>query len=230
MKQFGTDWRFCPECQCIQHRVVNDIATGSEIEWQKCNHDFRPNSPKAVLDNQATEAAELGMNPYKVRTYQSPQELERFLAAVDYNIMCNGPHANTIIEIGSFHGGTAKRMSDLWGPDKLICVDRCFDYWLAGELPNATLVQGNSTDPATIESVKSVLAGDPVDLLFIDGDHSYAGEIADYRAYEPFVRRGGIIALHDTHAIPDVGRVFNEIPGRVKVDIFSYQGIGFVVK
>ena len=75
-----------------------------------------------------------------------------------------------------------------------------------------------------------MLAGEPVDLLFIDGDHSYSGEMADYRAYEPFVRAGGIIALHDTHSIWGVGMVFYEIPGRVRVDIYSYQGIGFVVK
>jgi len=227
MKKFGVDWRFCPECQCIQHYIVNDVATGSATEWSHCNHDYRPNSAKAVLANQRAELEELGMPEYDVRTYQSPYELEGF---IDLAWRYLNERAPVIVEIGSFHGGTANRLAQSFRPQKLICVDRCFDYWLAGEIPNTTLVHGNSADPATVAAVKKVLAGEPVDLLFIDGDHSYSGEMADYRAYEPFVRAGGIIALHDTHSIWGVGMVFYEIPGRVRVDIYSYQGIGFVVK
>lgn len=37
-----------------------------------------------------------------------------------------------------------------------------------------------------------------IDLLFIDGDHTYAGCAADIAAWTPHVRVGGKVAFHDT--------------------------------
>jgi predicted O-methyltransferase YrrM len=34
-------------------------------------------------------------------------------------------------------------------------------------------------------------------LLFIDGDHTYAGVSQDFKVYGSLVRPGGLIALHD---------------------------------
>jgi len=228
MKQFGVDWRFCPECQKIQH--VNggrlNSMTGEQFTiWHECDHDYRPNSAKSVLENQARELKELGRPPYFVRTYQSPHELENFLLLAAEHMHDQG----VIVEIGSFHGGNASIMAGFFYPRKLVCIDRCFDYWLADGL-KCHKIQGESTAPWTMQQLIEELNGEKIDLLFIDGDHSYAGEMADYQLYSPLVRDGGIIALHDTHSIPDVGRVFNDIPGKVKIDIFSYQGIGLVVK
>lgn len=227
MKKFGVDWRFCPECQCIQHYIVNDPAN-SAVEWTHCNHDYRPNSAKAVLENQAMELDQIGSGDLRelfgeVRTYQSPYEIDSTIAIVRWIF---GKPMN-IVEIGSFHGGTANLMRFYLPTKKLVCVDRCFDYWMAGDI-GCIKIEGDSV--ASIGRVEEVLAGEPIDLLFIDGDHSYAGEMADYRTYESLVREGGIIALHDTHSIADVGRVFQEIPGKMKIDIYSYQGIGLVVK
>jgi len=36
-----------------------------------------------------------------------------------------------------------------------------------------------------------------VDLLFLDGDHSYEGTLADLRGYVPKIKPGGILAMHD---------------------------------
>jgi predicted O-methyltransferase YrrM len=36
-----------------------------------------------------------------------------------------------------------------------------------------------------------------IDLVFVDGDHSYDGCRADIAAWTPFVKRGGVIAFHD---------------------------------
>ncbi len=54
-----------------------------------------------------------------------------------------------------------------------------------------TLVEGESpwVDPRQV-------AGE-IDLLFIDGDHRSPWIVADFRAWEPFVRIGGVIAFHD---------------------------------
>lgn len=50
-----------------------------------------------------------------------------------------------------------------------------------------------------------ITAGEPdvdvIDLLFIDGDHSFKGCLNDLNAYYPKLRKGGICLLHDFHGI-----------------------------
>lgn len=58
------------------------------------------------------------------------------------------------------------------------------------------LLRANSHDRETIEQASSLL-GQPIDLLFIDGDHSYEGVKADFEDYGPLVRTGGLIGFHD---------------------------------
>ena len=49
-----------------------------------------------------------------------------------------------------------------------------------------------------------------VDLLFIDGDHSYDGVIADWNAYKGFVKAGTIVVFHDWGWAEGVKRVIEE--------------------
>lgn len=46
-------------------------------------------------------------------------------------------------------------------------------------------------------------------LVFIDGDHSYAGCKADFKAWAPHVMRLGFVVFHDT-TIEDIARVADE--------------------
>ncbi|RPH56645.1 MAG: class I SAM-dependent methyltransferase, partial [Acidobacteria bacterium] len=43
-----------------------------------------------------------------------------------------------------------------------------------------------------------------LDVLFIDGDHSYEGVRRDFEMYRPLVREGGLIVFHDI--VPDFGQ------------------------
>jgi cephalosporin hydroxylase len=56
---------------------------------------------------------------------------------------------------------------------------------------------GSSYAPEMVERVSRHLNGQKLDLLFIDGDHSFAGVASDFSAYRHFVRDGGIIICHD---------------------------------
>lgn len=38
---------------------------------------------------------------------------------------------------------------------------------------------------------------DPIDMIFIDGDHLYSGICADIDAWYPLIKKGGIISGHD---------------------------------
>ncbi len=51
-----------------------------------------------------------------------------------------------------------------------------------------------------------------VDILFIDGDHSYESAKADYEKYTPFVKHGGIIFMHDViHPKLGINQFWKEI-------------------
>jgi len=62
-------------------------------------------------------------------------------------------------------------------------------------------IVGNSQAPDTMKALLDRLAGYPIDLLFIDGDHSYEGVKADYTLYSPMVKH--LIAFHDICLIRD---------------------------
>jgi len=223
-KGYLKSWRFCEECQ----NVVHKSGDGS---WPACSHDWRPNSPAGVLSNQKKEldyALSLRtemLDEDAPRCYQSPIELEYLIAMLPR--IC--PIAPIIIvEIGSYHGGTAAILKKKF-KCQLICIDLNFEHWTAPE-DIAIRIEGDTRDETTLEAVKKYLNNKPVDFLFIDGDHSLDGARNDWAKYSPLVRNGGVIAFHDTDAIPAVKQVFDEVPGNVKINIVSYQGIGIVIK
>jgi len=59
-------------------------------------------------------------------------------------------------------------------------------------------ILGDSRSPETLKTLQSRLKGVPINLLFIDGDHSYEAVKSDYEMYGPLV--SNIIALHDVYS------------------------------
>jgi len=78
----------------------------------------------------------------------------------------------------------------------------------------------------------------PFDLVLVDGDHSYAGGMADLVNVWPLVAPGGFVAFHDiTHpAHPDLMKCFTDFIDMHKAEVSeSYTvmepyGVGVVVK
>lgn len=62
------------------------------------------------------------------------------------------------------------------------------------------LIQGNSRDAGTITKVRDIFKTEPVDLLFIDGDHEFAGVEADFLNYAPLIVPGGFIVFDDANS------------------------------
>jgi predicted O-methyltransferase YrrM len=117
-----------------------------------------------------------------------------------------------VLEIGTASGGTLFLLTRVATPDALlISVDlrrgqfgggyprwRCPLYRsFAREAQRVELVRGDSHSADTGRRIRSRLHGEPLDLLFVDGDHTYEGVKQDVADYGPLVRTGGIIALHD---------------------------------
>lgn len=52
----------------------------------------------------------------------------------------------------------------------------------------------------------------PIDVLFIDGDHTYEGVKDDWENFSPFVKKGGWVVFHDCdETSPGVVKLFDEI-------------------
>ena len=71
-----------------------------------------------------------------------------------------------------------------------------------------------------------------IDVLLIDGDHSYEGVKADYERFEPFVKEGGIILMHDVlWAHKGVVRLFWDEVDYPKTALpLSKSGLGIIYK
>jgi predicted O-methyltransferase YrrM len=70
----------------------------------------------------------------------------------------------------------------------------------AGPRQTAVAIKGDSHQEETVNLVKGLIQHG-LDLLFIDGDHSYKGVKEDFSRYSLLVKKGGWIAFHDI--IPD---------------------------
>jgi predicted O-methyltransferase YrrM len=138
-----------------------------------------------------------------------------------------------VLEIGTFRGGTLFVLARLSHPDAtLISLDLpdsgfgSFSRKLQEPLfrsftrsrQRLLLLREDSHSEETRSRVAKTLNA-PLDLLFIDGDHSYPGVKSDYEMYSPLVREAGIIAFHDiANTLTDygVGRFWNEVKNSFK--------------
>ena len=161
-----------------------------------------------------------------------------------------------ILEIGTANGGTLFSLARVAAPDALVVsldlpegpYGGGYQRWkkplfrsFARPGQRIVLLRGNSHHPGSLERVEAALGGEPLDLLFIDGDHTYEGVKSDYRMYAPLVRTGGIVAFHDivSHkSDPGYGvhRLWKEIersaPSRTFVESWEQNasGIGVLIK
>jgi predicted O-methyltransferase YrrM len=114
---------------------------------------------------------------------------------------------SVIAEIGSYLGASACFLaSGGWGRvSRVYCIDtwendamsegprKTFDDFLE----NISMFK-NVMVPLKGKSIEVVkLLGGPVDLLFLDGDHSYEAVVTDLKTYLPKVKAGGLLILHD---------------------------------
>lgn len=180
--------------------------------------------------------------------YQHREELEPFIAFVQGRGL-----TGNICEIGAFTGGGIELFCHM-ATGLMISIDLPGGPW-GGELvqaeernrraaehhPNFTGILGNSRHNATLAAFDAALYGQMLDLLFIDGDHSYAGVQADWELYGGYVRSGGAVAFHDIidcerHARDgvEVKRLWDQLKTRYEHYEFTdgpgdWGGIGVVI-
>jgi hypothetical protein len=59
------------------------------------------------------------------------------------------------------------------------------------------LIDGDSHTISVQNAMERAVGGQGIDVLFIDGDHTYEGVRSDYLNYRDLVSDGGIVAFHD---------------------------------
>lgn len=141
---------------------------------------------------------------------QDATELRNLVAL----LMRNPPR--NVVEIGVRRGGTIAIWHALCsgivvGVDlpEIFNTDR--HQQLAHQYPRFRSVLSDSHDPSTLVAVSVCLESEPVDFLFIDGDHSYEGVRQDWEMYSPMVRPGGLVGFHDIADTPYMRSVDNNV-------------------
>jgi predicted O-methyltransferase YrrM len=142
---------------------------------------------------------------------QNPVELREFLELLYER------RPKVVVEIGTASGGHFYCLSQVADPSALmISID-----FVGGNFGRSTtnvetklyatfgppgqrfeFIRQSSAFHSTLTMLKEILGGQEIDLLYLDGDHSYAGIKADYERFEPLVAKDGIIAFHDMLEIP----------------------------
>lgn len=160
---------------------------------------------------------------------QNDDELLRFLERV------RDLRPRVVVEIGTARGGMLFCFSQLAARDAvLVSIDlpgapNCGGQTEVERQVFATFgpltqrfhfIPDDSHLAASRARLVEILAGRQVDLLFIDGDHSYAGCMADFSMYHDLVGPDGVIAFHDICTFPDewpgagVGLAWQEIKAK----------------
>lgn len=163
-----------------------------------------------AIDLDALAVRALGVFP----ALQNPVELRRFLELVATRT------PRIVVEIGTAAGGLFQALAQVADPEAtLVSIDLFAgpgDDAVCDLLPafaqraqSVHVLRGSSLARSTREHLVRVLDGRPIDLLVIDGDHSYGGTRSDFETFSPLVGTGGLVAMHDVAVLPEnSGREF----------------------
>jgi predicted O-methyltransferase YrrM len=131
------------------------------------------------------------------------------------NVICKLFDIKNYLEIGVHNGGSMSYVVSENKSKKCIGIDLfedCTGHYVKDSITkqksfdninrnniNSTikLIKGNSTSNKTINKLKEEFKENEIDLLFIDGDHSYIGVKNDFLNYHPFVKTNGLIVFDD---------------------------------
>lgn len=136
------------------------------------------------------------------------------------NILRKLPPHPVILEIGTFRGLSSALMAQQRKDAKITTIDSHigmpgFDYLDSSEervLKNLKKFGvSERVKHYPLSSQKFQYAGNRLDLLFIDGDHTYKGVDYDYHKFAPWVKKGGWIIFHDFGTFAGVTTFCNRI-------------------
>ena len=200
----------------IERKARNSIAWQWLEDQRRSNRKLRDAARMPKLEETASWEARID---YANHFFAPNQHRAEILGLLNW---VAEKQPSTAIEIGTFQGGTSFLLSCFPSVRKIVMIDLFVqNRRLLKELSRPgvewNFVDGDSKKPSTVAKVARLLGSDTVDILFIDGDHTWAGVAGDFLAYAKKVRKGGTIAFHDI--VPDYGRRFGTNTGRYAGDV-----------
>lgn len=120
----------------------------------------------------------------------------------------------TYVEIGSYKGNSAALMLSHPRPTRVFAIDCCtltfsgkqqsdviernIEYICGSSAASGfKLYKGMSGNKDILDQVYRDVGAGQADILFIDGDHSHGGVVADWNNYHRLVKRGGWVVFDD---------------------------------
>jgi len=177
----------------------------------------------------------------KIRPMQVPWEIRQLLQIIEE------AKIEIMLEIGTANGGTLFLFNQVADPRAMIISMDLPGGPFGGGYPSwksiiykrfkkrgqrLYLIRGDVHNQQTLDNVKSILNGETLGFLFVDGDHTYEGVKMDFEMYAPLMKDGGIIALHDivpgpAERVGGVPRFWKEIKTKyVNLEIVKNQNQG----
>lgn len=159
---------------------------------------------------------------YTYPDFQPAQKSSEIKKIMD---LASSPKVKTICEIGTYKGGSLFLLAQAAASDTLlISVDieykdgrRRIYSKFAKPGQHIKCIKGDTHELSTIERIRRILRGRKIDLLFIDGDHSFFGVMNDYIRFSPLVSEGGVIVFHDV-----------QMDSKMRVGVKSESDVGGV--
>jgi predicted O-methyltransferase YrrM len=198
-------------------------VVGSHKHARRAARSLRSAAERATEPEQLRDAMASLPGPVHLRAVQVPSEIDALLA------LLRAEPPRRVLEIGTAEGGTLYLLA--WASDpaaRILSLDiREYEPGRVGlyrsfgrRTQRIEVMRTDSRSDATRAEVERFFAHEPLDLLFIDGDHSYDAVRDDYERYSPLVRIGGLVAFHDIvegpeSAVGGVPRFWREVRGEL---------------
>jgi hypothetical protein len=214
----------------IRERIVNvDLTKGFDLS------QVRGSAPVSPQPESGEKVRDLFGHKVTSFVHQTPIEHLESLRNLCYEERGRKDRVINIWEIGSWVGESAIAMASIGDGVHVRCVDtwggtngditgtiasqasskEIYRRFLQNtrELPNIHARRGESIEVA--KDLRSQVLNYPIDLIFIDGDHSYEATKADILAWWPLLDNDGVMIGHDfqTQQFPGVDRAVREIFG-----------------
>lgn len=176
----------------------------------------------------STKAMWCGYRSYKDHSNKFPWIVKKLFSDFD---------AKVYVEIGIAGGGGIVMASEYSSSDTIVVgIDplekkpesKTVSHPIFGN-KNAHLIRKKSQN--AVSDLEKLLDGKKIDILVVDGDHTYKGAISDFRLYIPLVSIGGLIWFDDIAHEPGVKKAWQEIKKGISLpDNITYSywdwGIG----
>ena len=116
--------------------------------------------------------------------------------------------AKTVLEIGVFEGETSVKMIEALPQGGYYAGIDINDH-----RKHKLERSGVAGDFILGESIKAIkgMPSEHFDFIFVDGDHSWANILPEFKEIERVIAKGGVIAYHDTLHIHDVSELMRYV-------------------